>query len=142
MVNTYVIHVSATLTTSRQECEKRVKHVFDDSIFQKVDSWATTIAIYRLAYNDGTSEVIPISNGHFDLPFCTVPSSNGHHGTGQFNIPHPGHRSRVIVAPYILRRPTVETGTYYVVVHGEEVGVFRTWYVFSSILSSLLLCSS
>lgn len=128
--------------TSRQECDKRVRRVFDDSIFQKVDSWATAITIYRLAYNDGTLEVIPISNSHFDIPFCTVPSSNGQHGTGQFNIPHLGCRSRAIVAPYILQRPAVETGTYYVVVHGEEVGVFGTWYVFSSTLSSLLLCSS
>jgi len=45
------------------------------------------------------------------------------------NLPPRGHRSRGIVAPYALRRPAIESGSFYAVVHGEEVGVYGTWYV-------------
>ena len=116
--------------TDRQECDKRIRNVFDDAILQKVDSWVAAMAVYRLAYNDGSLEVIPIPNGAYDNPFFTLPSPNGRNGTAQFNMPQLGPRSRGIVAPHALRRPAVELGTYYVVVHGEEVGIYGTWYVF------------
>ena len=101
--------------------------MLDDAIFQKVDSWVAAMAVYRLAYDDGTLEVIPVASGPYDTPFFTMPSPNGRNGTAQFNIPQPGPRSRGIVAPHALRRPAVEIGSYYVVVHGEEVGIFGTW---------------
>ena len=85
------------------------------------------MAVYKLAYEDGTLELIPIANGPYDTPFFTIPSPNGRNGTAQFNIPQPGPRTRGISAPHALRRPAVEVGSYYIVIRGEEVGIFGTW---------------
>lgn len=92
-----------------------------------MDSWATAIAIYTLAYGDGTIEAIPIAGGDYDHPFFTIPSLNGRQGTALFNIPQPGPRSDVALSPEQLCYPEVFSGTFYIVLHGEEPGIFGTW---------------
>jgi len=88
------------------------------------------IAMYTLAYDDGTIETIPIANSAYDTPHFTIPSPNGCPGIAQFNLPQPGPRNGNIPQPHELRRPRKLGGHYYVVFRGEEVGIFGCWYVF------------
>lgn len=80
-----------------------------------------------MAYQDGTIEAIPIADGPYDRPYFTIPSITGRWGTGLFNIPQPGPRSNVILRPGQLLHPQVLSGTFYVVLCGEEPGIYGTW---------------
>ena len=113
----------------RNECNARVAGVHDGAIFQKATSWADAIAIYSLAYEDGTVEAIPVTDRVFDTPYFTIPSPNGRPGTAQVDLPQPGPRNNNIPRPSEIHCPCKLGAHFYVVLRGEEVGVFGTWYI-------------
>lgn len=85
--------------------------------------------MFSLAYYDGTIEAIPIANGVYDTPHFTIPSPNGRSGTAQFNLPQPQTRNIDIPQPHELHPPRKLGTHFYVVLRGEEVGIYGCWYV-------------
>ena len=114
----------------RNDCDAHVERVHEGLIYQKADLWADAIALYSLAYNNRTIEAIPIANGTYDIPHFTIPSPNRRSDTGQFNLPQPGPCNHTICPPHKLHLPHRIGVYFYIVIWGEEVGIFGSWYVF------------
>jgi len=136
MVSAYPSCIFAKLTTTpRDECHERIDSVHG-AIYQKVESWADAITMYSLAYYDGTIEVVPVAGGVYDAPHFTVPSPNGRSGIAQFNSPPPAPRNIGIPQPHELQTPRRLGSSFYVVLRGEEVGIYGSWYVSSCLIFS------
>jgi len=134
----YEFYICEADNEPRSECHARIDRV-DGAIYQKTESWADAFAIYSLAYDDGTIEVVPIADGVYDAPRFTIPSSNGRPGTAQVNLPHPGRRNNNITQPHEISRPRKLGAHIYAVYRGEEVGVYGSWYIFYFPLVSCLI---
>jgi len=139
VVSVYGCCISTKLTTTpRNECEARITGVHNP-IHQKAESWVDAIAIFTLAYDDGTVEAVPVADGEYDTPHFMIPSPNGRPGRAQFNLPQPRLRNTDIPQPHQLHPPR-KLGTHiYAVLRGEEVGIFGSWYISCFLLSRVSL---
>ncbi|KAJ3491487.1 hypothetical protein NLJ89_g11332 [Agrocybe chaxingu] len=95
-------------------------------IFESRLTWAEAVDTYRAAFYDGTIDICPTPHGQFDRPAGFLPSTDGRCGHGILNGMPKKHRSAYIPDPEELKK--FNSSKYYVVIRGEEVGIYRSWH--------------
>ena len=93
----------------------------EGAIYEICDTWQDALAVYSAAYDEGTLSVEPVPHGRFDnnaIDMAILPAA-GDSGNSpkQYYIPSPHEFS-----------PPARVNKIYVVLKGEAVGIFNTWY--------------
>ena len=115
--------VQVVWSKSRQDVLARINGLDGKGIYEIRHGWDDALEVYTIAFKEGTISVEPKPNGPFaDTPYVWEPAPNPNApclGTHRYHIPAPGD------LPY--PRP-FNTDRFYVVLKGEEVGIFGNWY--------------
>jgi len=114
-----MIFLCAVIFIPRTEVTVRVCNI-QNAIFEMCNTWDDAFFVYATAFDEGTLSIEPIPQGRFDKNAAWVPISPP---KGLSNTP----RQYYIPTPSEIKPPT-KFRKLYVVLKGEAVGIFPTWY--------------
>ena len=93
-----------------------------DPIYEISDTWVDALNVYSTAYEEGTLSMEPVPHGRFDnnaidMGISPPAEDSGNQSPKQYYIPAPHEFA-----------PPARGNRVYVVLKGEAVGIFSTWY--------------
>ena len=93
-----------------------------DPIYEISDTWVDALNVYSTAYEEGTLSMEPVPHGRFDnnaidMGISPPAEDSGNQSPKRYYIPAPHEFA-----------PPARGNRVYVVLKGEAVGIFSTWY--------------